>query len=463
MTRLAPRGRSGITLTEILIAIMIMGIGLVSLATLFPLGLLRLRSAARDSRSTLEAEVALSEISARNLFQADSFTYSWYGSKTASYNPWTNDPYFPNPSNVKGVSPIYGSPGLPVVYDPLFWANIDFTAGINPLSTAAKVTPRDSARFGSGMGFVRNDPSDGGPPSAYGLQRITNFLPAQPNGVDDNGNGVNDPTDDFELYWPFTYPTAAKPDAMDLAGEIFASPDDPVLQKEGNTNTAAGIGSPVALDMSLGTPQRDYAYSWFFTGQQVAAGDQSVLNGSIVVCHNRPFGLDPVATTPFTNPVVTQTMVATGDRVVEAAWAWSTNVPKGGGYSLGDDRAALLRWPDDTPDPIVPTGSWIADVTYERIETTSRNRFGVAGPYPGQRCHWYRVVKRTEPVTEATPFAEGQGSSGKQYRRMLLTLDRSVQAKTRLKDDGLGSPIVVNAALIAPYVVNVFPKVIYSR
>ena len=37
--------RSGITLTEILISIMIMGVGLVSLATLFPLGLLRLREA----------------------------------------------------------------------------------------------------------------------------------------------------------------------------------------------------------------------------------------------------------------------------------------------------------------------------------------------------------------------------------------------------------------------------------
>ena len=39
------RSRRGITLTEILIAIMILGVGLVSLATLFPIGLLRLRDA----------------------------------------------------------------------------------------------------------------------------------------------------------------------------------------------------------------------------------------------------------------------------------------------------------------------------------------------------------------------------------------------------------------------------------
>jgi Tfp pilus assembly protein PilV len=41
------RARSGITLTEILISILIMGVGLISLATLFPIGLLRLRDASR--------------------------------------------------------------------------------------------------------------------------------------------------------------------------------------------------------------------------------------------------------------------------------------------------------------------------------------------------------------------------------------------------------------------------------
>src|SRR5215210_1351251 len=103
MMRLAPRGRSGITLTEILISIMIMGIGLVSLATLFPLGLLRLRSASRDSRSTLTAESALSDIPARNLFQKDSFLYSWYNGPVWNFpnsepdTPWTFDPDYSNP------------------------------------------------------------------------------------------------------------------------------------------------------------------------------------------------------------------------------------------------------------------------------------------------------------------------------------------------------------------------------
>ena len=40
---------AGITLTEILISILILGVGLVSLATLFPIGLLRLREARADA------------------------------------------------------------------------------------------------------------------------------------------------------------------------------------------------------------------------------------------------------------------------------------------------------------------------------------------------------------------------------------------------------------------------------
>ena len=78
--------RSGITLTEILIAILIMGVGLVSLATLFPLGLLRAQRALRDSRSTLLAESAISEVGARNLLNYESFYFSqWYN--------------YPNPPN----------------------------------------------------------------------------------------------------------------------------------------------------------------------------------------------------------------------------------------------------------------------------------------------------------------------------------------------------------------------------
>src|SRR5262245_45996828 len=68
--------RSGITLTEILIAIMILGIGMVSLATLFPIGLLRLREATRSSRSAFLTESAAADTLTRGLFNNQSFVYA---------------------------------------------------------------------------------------------------------------------------------------------------------------------------------------------------------------------------------------------------------------------------------------------------------------------------------------------------------------------------------------------------
>src|SRR4051794_20023941 len=96
--RVGPR-RSGITLTEILISIMILGVGLVSLATLFPLGMLRLREAARLSRSGYLAESASADLEARNLLGKQSFlkalTGPWHTVPNfvapLPYDPWIQD------------------------------------------------------------------------------------------------------------------------------------------------------------------------------------------------------------------------------------------------------------------------------------------------------------------------------------------------------------------------------------
>ncbi len=96
------RSRAGITLVEILISIMILGIGLVSLATLFPIGLLRLRDAQRSSRSAFLAESAQSDMAARALLVKSTFldpAFSpWYTSQTLggsylyqSYDPFIQD------------------------------------------------------------------------------------------------------------------------------------------------------------------------------------------------------------------------------------------------------------------------------------------------------------------------------------------------------------------------------------
>src|SRR4051794_9040579 len=50
--------RSGVTLVEVLVAIFVMGIGLIALLTLFPIGMLRMAQAMRDARSGEAAESA---------------------------------------------------------------------------------------------------------------------------------------------------------------------------------------------------------------------------------------------------------------------------------------------------------------------------------------------------------------------------------------------------------------------
>ena len=93
---------AGITLTEILISILILGIGLVSLATLFPIGLLRLREAQRQTRSAYLFESATADTAARGLLNANSFTYAdllnplvpwsyWYVATSGRYDPLTQD------------------------------------------------------------------------------------------------------------------------------------------------------------------------------------------------------------------------------------------------------------------------------------------------------------------------------------------------------------------------------------
>src|SRR4051794_15289332 len=134
--RVDPR-RRGITLTEILISIMIMGVGLVSLATLFPLGLLRLREAARLSRSGYLSQSASADVEARNLLIKSSFlnalTGPWYtlpAFPPKPYDPWVQDTpsYLADPftggayrgqdRGGTGLGFIAGE-GLPVAYDPL--------------------------------------------------------------------------------------------------------------------------------------------------------------------------------------------------------------------------------------------------------------------------------------------------------------------------------------------------------
>lgn len=452
-TRTADR-RAGITLTEILISILIMGVGMASLATLFPVGLLRLREATRDSRSVLLAESAQAEVNARDLLNAE--TFSTAANNGATWYPWA--PYGNNALNptvkdwniaAEGASPgvsatVFG-PGLPFAYDPLWWSVNDF----NTYNTADAVNPAtypEASRFGRGIGFLRTDP-DGGVPSAHGLQRLTNFyryVPASP--------------------WPLTYTMPSSfppyggtppPEVLaEVAGDVFTSVDDVILQNGGNASQQA---SPLIPDLSAGASVRDYTYQWSVTARQVAAGQNEAYEADIIIHCQRPTGLDAAAKS-FPDPYPGSAYAVSGERVVEAIWGYTTspNAVDAAGYSTGDDRAVLLRWPNNSPLPDVRSGRWICDVTYERLQAVSDSRFGPASgaTQPGQRANWYRVTQVGRP--EPDPSIPG-------YTRMSIRVETPLRAMTQLSAGPPVVPVHVEAALIAPYVVQVFPTILYSR
>ena len=420
-----------------------MGVGLISLATLFPLGLLRLREASRNSRAGLTYETAADDMDARGLFYKPSFVRTWYG----SIDPFTQDNDGSGIANV-AVNAVSSSniglvSGLPICYDPL-WRSItgvapssgfslfdntlDFKAaylGANPIT--------NEARFGAGLfGGVNGTapfiaPDGGNNPSAYGLQRITNFIPWSNLGT-------------TPLY-PFTTLNANfTTQPPDVAGNVFTSIDDIVFNPTGGNATAP---SSVLPDMTAGSPVADYKYTWFVTGRQTDATNGTQFTGEVVICDSRPFGFDAVPGQTFSAPA--------GETAVEAIFgvgSGTTLVPSGGPGFATSDRTVLLRWSAALPDPQVRVGGWICDVTYERNPTTYALRAiknGLNTPFV--RCNWYQIGKRTDPLPDATLAG---------YRSMTVIITSKLKTQTLLNGDG--TPVHRNVALVMPSVISVIPR-----
>ena len=455
------RRRAGITLTEILIAIMIMGVGLISLATLFPLGLLRMQKTTQYNRTALLFESAADEMDARALLTKTSFMNTWYGPYR---DPFTQDA-LANGSYV-GQKMISAGPlgtgtnaGLPFVYDPLWRA---ITGVVPPFSidantsggyadntldfAAGYVRAVNEARFGQVVYgnttfTVRNDPQ-GGLPSGYGLQRLTNFIPYS--------------TAKLTPYYGFTHTNislGAASQRPDGAVSVFVSPDDIVFNPidKQNVPSTANTTSPLLPDTSVdGSIVQDFRFSWFFTGALIDKDNGTQYAGNIVVCDGRPFAFDSVTINGETQNV------PAGEQTVEAVFGFGTNFngATGNAMAVNAKRKVLLRWPVGVPDPQVRPGGWIADVTYERNQDTYTTRKNAAAT-PFVRCYWYQVAQRTEAETESAT-SPGVNSAGL-YRRMIVTLSTDVRAQTLL-NTGTAEPVNCNFALIMPSVINVFSR-----
>lgn len=115
MTR-SPTSRPGLSLTEVLVALFVMALGIISLMTLFPLGAVQMGQALRDDRSGQTAS------------QADGITRIWWQTQVVegagTEQAWLalDNPGAPLPIKVPIAPAIYdNNPSYPVFVDPIGW------------------------------------------------------------------------------------------------------------------------------------------------------------------------------------------------------------------------------------------------------------------------------------------------------------------------------------------------------
>jgi hypothetical protein len=358
--------RSGISLVEILIGIMVLGIGVISLATLFPIGLLKMKRAVNDVRGTVVSRSALSEVRIRNLLAQP------YGPPATYFSA------YPAPAWT-ATRPVSGL-GMPVIIDPLW------------------MIQAQPAAYTDRFGFVDyNGDNVADFTMGEGLLRV-------------RGGSVTG-----------TFP-------LELASEIFSSPDDLAfgdnesrvlpLQFENPTPPPAPqlqylrptYGTPFALS----TLSRERRYTWMILARKVNAGqifhpgldglsgtaDDIVENNGPDLIANPPTPLNPVADDPALdlltgNPQPAPvgpfdvTIVAFYSRDFGSREAvFATNnpaVPPAAGSEIfvqGRELATLRKRTDNVPFPDIPLNSYVMDTT---LDSAGQLRNGFV----------YRVISRT--------------------------------------------------------------------
>jgi hypothetical protein len=235
--------RSGLTLVEVLVAIFVMGIGMIALLTLFPIGVLQMAQAIRQDRC-LRAALAADTISVLPLGSdalvggnPTSLRYDAVMATNAFANPLNlyelDRSYFTQPIAAMPVANPYG-PSYAVMVDP---HGVLATAGL-----IAKLRPW----VGALAPAVNPTGATGGL-----VRRPVSFA---------NNVQIN-------------------------IKQWFSLPDDVVFDND------PFPGSPLPGTPKLVAPttmMRDTPFSWTYVLQRPRAGDSSVVNCTIVVFENRP-------------------------------------------------------------------------------------------------------------------------------------------------------------------------------
>jgi hypothetical protein len=229
--------RQGTTLIEVLVAIFVMGIGLIALLTLFPLGALRMAQAIQDDRCATAVVNA---------------------SAIATMKDIRNDPTVRTPPAYAATVDIFkdavaarppadpNGPSYPVFVDPIGYISL-FGGGVN--------TQQNWLAFNGGGNY---------PPSSLIARAPTSFTAP--------GFGAGRKANIYKWF------------AL-LDDYLFDSEDDPTIGRQ--------AGAVSNFNPALNPPliRRDIRYTWAYLVQRPRASDPSVATCSVVVYKQRPIGL----------------------------------------------------------------------------------------------------------------------------------------------------------------------------
>ncbi len=231
--------RGGTTLVEVLVAIFIMAIGLMTLLTLFPLGALSMAQAIQDSRAGQAAANAAALVEAKQLRHDDKVGYDLDPNYPSSDH--RRDVFIePLPRGNKGVpskklppAPLDG-PSYPIFVDP-----IGFLATIHPDNTA---DPVGGAELGNAPGILR---------------RIPRYI-----------YGTDTTSASYRTQYAYRFHSLLD----DIQFDKDTNAGKPVIVAPGSSPTIA----------------REGRYTWAYLLRRPRASDTSVVDVTVIVYNSRP-------------------------------------------------------------------------------------------------------------------------------------------------------------------------------
>jgi hypothetical protein len=322
--------QSAATLIEVLVSIFVMGIGLLALLVLFPLGALNMAQAIRNDRC---AQAALNAAAIARFLPHDN-------TANASYTPATKltygirsdpavTPYYTTPPASSSLPTVNSGLSYPVYVDPL-------GAHINPTVIPNPSPPPAQFCLGPPLGYAPPQLASAGP-----ITGITRVMPQ------------------YLFDAPQNQPVALNPPVKFsyLTSRFFTLLDDV-------TFTSNGLP-----DVTSGNIEREGRYTWCYMLQMPSASDPITTttnsrlqaNLTIVVYDRRPVVLDGTLPAGASQP-------PQGERSFMAKFDEASNT-------------ATLTWDPTLQDPpALRRGSWLLDATMSPIHGYFYRVVGTSAP-----------------------------------------------------------------------------------